>query len=330
MKLSTLSLSFSTLLLASTQASAQNLIADSGLELGIVASCGQGQVPDTWFNVTSTADTYSFDCPTLPGLSVTSQVYPHFTGLPAAQDGLRFIAGWSDANETFGTPLTQPLIAGAWYDVRAFFTKSFTLGGDGSYVIWLSMGPNLTGAVAVANIGTNDATGVWNEDLAHFQSPGAFTHMILQPVGSNYYTGSDTWSIEQVDGPELFCEASVNSTGFGAHMGFSGSVVIADNQFEVNATGLPAGVWGQFCFGVTQMQMPFGDGFRCVGGANRLPPLARADQSGRAVHPIDLTLGAISSAAIPDTELYFQLRYRDRAAGGTGFNLTDGIIVSLR
>jgi len=316
------------LLLASAPAAAQNLIADGSLELGTISACSQGQTPDTWYNVVSTADTYTYDCANFPGLTVSS--YAHFAGLPAAHDGVRFVAGWSDANEVFGTTLTQPLTPGSWYDVRAFFSRSFTLAGDGSYVIWLNTLPTLTGAVAVAEIGSNDVQGVWTEDLAHFQSPGAFTHMILQPIGNGYYTGSDSWSIEEVDGPQPFCEAAVNSTGSGAHMGFVGSVDIAMNQFNLVAYDLPANVWGQFCYGTTQMQAPFGNGFRCVGAGHRLPPLARSDANGDASLSVDLTYGAIAIDALPGTELHFQFWYRDRNGGGVGFNLTDGITVRMQ
>ena len=328
MKLHIPRLAFPALLLASGPAAAQNLISDPSLELGVVNVCDQGQVPDTWFNTSGTADTYTYDCSVLPGLAADG--YAHFINLPAAHDGMRFIAGWSAANETFGTSLSQPLVAGNWYDVRAWFAASETIGGTGSYAIWLSMGPTMSGAVQVANIGASTTVGVWTEDVAHFQAPGAFTHMILQPDGPAHYVASDSWSIEAVGGPQPFCEAAANSVGGGAHMGFSGSVVIANNQFELLASDLPPGVWGQFCYGTAQMQVPFGDGFRCVGAERRLPPLARADSAGVARHQVDLTVGPISTDAMPGGELYFQYWYRDGAAGGAGFNLTDGLIVRFQ
>lgn len=328
MNIQRLAIQLTVLLPAAVPAAAQNLISDGSLELGVINSCSQGQVPDTWFNTNGTADTFTYDCAVLQGLAIDA--FAHFVNLPAADDGIRFIAGWSSADETFGTSLTQPLVPGDWYDVRARFTMSETLSADGSYAIWLSMGPTMTGAVQVANIGTADAVGAWNSDAAHFQAPGAFTHMILQPVGNNYYVGSDSWSIQSVEGPESYCEGAVNSTGLGALMGMDGSVDVAVNQFELTGSNLPAGVWGQFFYGASQVQLPFGNGYRCIDGEVRIPPLSLADATGFVSQQVDLTAPPIASVAIPGAELYFQLWYRDPAAGGAFFNTTDGLIVRLQ
>ena len=62
-----------------------------------------------------------------------------------------------------------------------------------------------------------------------------------------------------------YCTAAVNSTGAGAVMDASGSADIDLNNLVLHATGLPPNQLGIFFYGPEPAQLPFGDGFRCVG-----------------------------------------------------------------
>jgi len=75
--------------------------------------------------------------------------------------------------------------------------------------------------------------------------------------------------------------------------------------------------------------VPFGEGVRCVGGSIfRLRPPVVTDATGAASLQVDFTQGAPSSgsgAILPGSTWYFQFWHRDKAAGGSGFNLSNGL-----
>jgi len=78
---------------------------------------------------------------------------------------------------------------------------------------------------------------------------------------------------------------------------------------------------GLFFHGETSIRVPFGGGFLCTGGSivRLLPPVVPA--GGRAELELDVTGLA--------GRRYFQYWFRDPAAGGAGFNLTDAVCCDL-
>ena len=96
-------------------------------------------------------------------------------------------------------------------------------------------------------------------------------------------------------------------------------------------TGCPASTNGIFYYGLSQTQLPFGDGFQCVSG----PPLIRlpvltTNGGGNAVLLLDYTnppqpVGQITAGS----NWNFQFWYRDGPAGGAGFNLSDALEVQF-
>ena len=123
-----------------------------------------------------------------------------------------------------------------------------------------------------------------------------------------------------------YCSLTPNSAGPGAAITATGSVLLADNNFAVECDGLPAGVPGLFFLGPNSVQVPFGDGFRCVGGATkRLQPVQFANGSGSLDRTIDLTNPVLSGFFTLGNATNFQFWYRDGAAGGSGFNLSDAV-----
>ena len=95
------------------------------------------------------------------------------------------------------------------------------------------------------------------------------------------------------------------------------------------ADNLPVNTPGLFFYGTTAIEVPFGDGFRCAGGdVTRLNPALFASPQGDVARPLDFNVSPLSSEAAGDT-LVLQFWYRDTAAGASGFNLSDALIVIL-
>lgn len=126
---------------------------------------------------------------------------------------------------------------------------------------------------------------------------------------------------------ENYCIGAPNSAGPGASLSFGGSISVADNHFELRATGLPSSVTSLFLQGTNRPQLPLGSGFRCVGGfVYRLPPLTQASGTGHAAHLLDLTNPPQPAGQIlPGSSWSFQAWYRD----GPTSNLTDGLGVTF-
>lgn len=122
-----------------------------------------------------------------------------------------------------------------------------------------------------------------------------------------------------------YCVGAVNSTGNGVQLSGEGSSLLANQNVVLRAEGLPPGVPGIFFFGPNQVQVSFGDGFRCVGGATRrIQPVATAGGSGVTMRALNFT--APYAAFLAPGSSNFQLWYRDPSGpGGTGFNLSDGL-----
>jgi len=114
----------------------------------------------------------------------------------------------------------------------------------------------------------------------------------------------------------------------------AGSQSIAVNDFRLEVNGAIPGDAGLFYYGPHQAQTPFGDGFRCVGGATqRLNPPIVCDPSGFATRQVDFTTTPAGSgplAILPNSTWNFQSWCRDPAGpGGSRFNLNDGLQVTF-
>lgn len=85
---------------------------------------------------------------------------------------------------------------------------------------------------------------------------------------------------------------------------------------------------GIFYYGPNQVSVPFGDGYRCVGGAVNRLPVVFADSMGHASFPIDLTSATLPTGAIAEGDIWnFQYWYRDPSGALSSFNLSDGLSV---
>jgi len=133
------------------------------------------------------------------------------------------------------------------------------------------------------------------------------------------------------DGFTNYCQAAPNSTGSGSTINAAGSASIAFNSLTFKLQGGPPTKPCLLYYGPYQLQIPFGDGFRCVGGSlQRLQPLVTFDGSGGIIFPLDFSSPPLDQgpgAASPGGTWNFQGWYRDPDANGQGFNLTDAVRV---
>jgi hypothetical protein len=123
------------------------------------------------------------------------------------------------------------------------------------------------------------------------------------------------------------CVGAANSVGPGASIGTTGSTSLALNDFTLTATGCPAHKTALFVYGATSVQVPLGNGYRCVGGTfARLRPAGSTDAGGNFTRATDNTLPPMGSGAAQvhaGATWYFQLYYRDNV--GAGFNLSNSL-----
>ncbi len=129
---------------------------------------------------------------------------------------------------------------------------------------------------------------------------------------------------------QYYCDVVPNSTGYGAAITAQGQPSTSVNDWTLLAARCPATQFGLFFYGAQQIQIPFGDGWRCVGGQLFRLPTVATDASGNASLTVDFDDPPVEAGRIlPGSSWNFQFWYRDPAAGGTGFNLSDGMTATF-
>ena len=124
-----------------------------------------------------------------------------------------------------------------------------------------------------------------------------------------------------------FCSSAPNSSGGRAIMGATGSVSVADNALILGARPVPNDAPGIFFFGNSPVDLPFGNGRRCIGGQSYRLQLTRANGA-LLSHTLDFDQG-VASVILPGSTWHFQAWFRDPSAGGAGFDLSDGFHVNF-
>ncbi|HJP02195.1 MAG TPA: hypothetical protein QF764_10545 [Planctomycetota bacterium] len=129
------------------------------------------------------------------------------------------------------------------------------------------------------------------------------------------------------------CVAAPNSVGTGAAMNSNGSFSVSANALELTAGPVP-NQFGVFYYGSVLLNggsgIPFGDGFRCVGGSQvfRLP--VELASGNLLSHAVDLSSPPSPGGTITGgSTWFFQAWYRDPAAMSSGFNLSDALEVNF-
>lgn len=126
---------------------------------------------------------------------------------------------------------------------------------------------------------------------------------------------------------DSYCISLPNSTGSAALISAEGSESVSFEDLTLSATPVPPSQPGLFFFGPNQVQIPFGNGFRCVGGQLYRFPV---------ITPTGMTMTfSVDFSVSPGTQLVggttwnFQAWFRDPAGGGSAFNLSDGLEVTF-
>jgi len=133
--------------------------------------------------------------------------------------------------------------------------------------------------------------------------------------GTNYCTGSVT----------------ANSTGFPALISATGSASVSANDIVLTTQPVPNQP-GIFFYGPDQVAAPFGNGTLCVGpGALGIARLPVENASGNVItHVLDNTMSPSVPTQIDPGETWnFSTWFRDPAAGGAFFNLSDGLEITF-
>lgn len=184
-----------------------------------------------------------------------------------------------------------------------------------------------------------DASGAFvdpfeTEPLAHGPGDPDFARyqLVLAKLEAIIASGADVGPGLCQD-PTSFCTSAPNSTGEPALMSWAGSCSVAIDEFVLVAEPVPPHA-GIFFYGAGQLNggdgMPFGNGTLCIGGATYQRLSVELPVDGRLLHAVDFAHPPNPSGAIlPGSTWHFQAWYRDPQAGGSQFNLSDGLTVGF-
>ncbi|MBK7875555.1 MAG: hypothetical protein IPJ77_07360 [Planctomycetes bacterium] len=135
--------------------------------------------------------------------------------------------------------------------------------------------------------------------------------------------------------PTTYCIGSPNSVGFGAQIGWTGSLRLADNSFYLTVSGCPPNTTGLFFYGPDQQQVPYFSGYLCVSpgtlGFFRVGTNS-ANALGQVAHQVrfDFPPAAFGTGQItPGSAWNFQFWYRNPGGGGAGANTSNALHASF-
>lgn len=127
--------------------------------------------------------------------------------------------------------------------------------------------------------------------------------------------------------PVSFCAGAPNSVStLGAYMGYSGTTFVSSNNLVLEAHDLPPNKTCRFFYGQdTSINVPFGNGVRCINGPFFRLPATTSDGLGNVAYNLDLTTPPSGGQISAGQSWGFQNWYRDPAGGGAFFNSSDGL-----
>jgi len=151
-----------------------------------------------------------------------------------------------------------------------------------------------------------------------------------QPLNGNQKAYAAWWLWARIAGwggetevGTAYCQSGTNGSTIHAY----GSESVAANALILTAVDAPLNEFGLFYYGNAQIQFPFGQGFRCVGGSNgicRLMPVVNSGSMGVLSYPVDLTAPPRPEGLILAGSTWnFQAWFRD----GTLFDLSNGVSI---
>jgi hypothetical protein len=124
-----------------------------------------------------------------------------------------------------------------------------------------------------------------------------------------------------------YCHTSPNSAGAGAQISATGSLSVSANDTTLVSIGLPPAQFGLFYYGPNQIEVPFGNGFRCVGGQVFRLGIQMSDGAGTMTRFLDMTALPSGGDIEAGDTWNFQCWYRDPMGGGAAFNLSDALSI---
>lgn len=147
-------------------------------------------------------------------------------------------------------------------------------------------------------------------------------------VGYSFAIDTLQFAFEELGTPG--CSATANSSGAGGAISATGSTSVAANNLHLSANSLPASTFGLFFYGPSAVQLPFGDGVRCVDGSLFRLDVGNTGPSGVLTDEIDLSSPPNPAGQVlPGSVWHYQGWFRDVAAGGAGFNTSDSLSLTF-
>ena len=134
--------------------------------------------------------------------------------------------------------------------------------------------------------------------------------------------------VEDLSVGENYCTSTANSTGSPAVIWGTGSDSVASEDLVLHAGPMPNQP-GLFFYGPNQVQVAFGNGFRCVGGQLFRLDIVVAANGELTFAPDYDNPPSQAGQILPGVTFHFQAWYRDPNGGGASFNLSDGLTITF-
>ena len=109
-----------------------------------------------------------------------------------------------------------------------------------------------------------------------------------------------------------------------------GSNSVSANDLTLGASPVPNVQFGIFYYGPNEIEIPFGNGIRCVGGSVTRLPVEQSDTWYNITHAVNNTSFPHSINLTAGSTWKFQCWFRDPPAGGSTFNLSTGLSVTFQ
>lgn len=126
-----------------------------------------------------------------------------------------------------------------------------------------------------------------------------------------------------------YCVSTINSTGASAQISYGGTLSIAANDLDLYCGPLPSFQYGLFIFGPNQAQVSFGNGTRCIGAPITRFSVLQSSSFGDMDFSMDMLGAPVNGAFTAGSVWNFQAWFRDPGAGGSNFNLSNGLSVTF-
>ncbi|MDE0892328.1 MAG: integrin alpha [Planctomycetota bacterium] len=291
-----------------------------GCSVGGAGDVDGDGIPDVIVGASGADDNGDFSGAAYVYSGATGSLIHSFAG---RSDGDQFGNCVSGAGDVDGDGTPDLLVGAINDDYAGIYGGAATVfsGATGDVLAYLPA------SEAGGSMGSNvqEAGDVDNDGLGDFLV-GAMRAGVGEPGLAILYAGRSCAAFN-------YCEGLVNSTGSRGDISWSGSTSHSANALTLSASGLPNNQFGLFFYGPNQLRISFGNGLRCVGGGVfRLAPPALTSGIGEIYRDVDFNAAPMNAGAglvVPGSRWNFQFWYRDPAASGSTFNLTNGLTAPI-